>query len=418
MIRIIRVGFLLLALPLAALADQPLDWLPADLPSAPAAGPALCRGEFLTPQQGKSVLDAALARFPDRATWDAYATHVRRRIQEGLNLSPWPRRTPLNPVIRGRRTYDGYSVENVCFESVPGYFVTGNLYRPLAAKSSRAAVLSTHGHTPIPATDADLAKHGRFTEAMQRRCGALARMGAVVLSIDMFAHGDGLAIFGKSAHRQPIALTIQTWNAMRALDFLQSLDGIDPARIAVSGESGGGTQSFLLTALDPRVAVSVPVVMVSAHFFGGCPCESSLPIHRSSDHFASNAMIAALAAPRPQLVVSDGKDWTVNVPNVEYPFLRKIYGYYGVAGQVANVHLPDEGHDYGPSKRAAMYRFLASRLGLDLAAITSASGQIDESRVTVESPEKMQVFNAEFPLPERALRDGAAVEAAVRALQL
>jgi dienelactone hydrolase len=394
-----------------------VQWVPEGLPAAPANGPALTQGGFLTPEQGKAVLDAALARFPDRASWDAYAAHVRERIQQGAGLSPWPKRTPLNPVIRHKRDYDGYSVENVVFESIPGYFVTGNLYRPLNAKPPYAAVLSTHGHSRAVAKLEDYDGHARFAPGMQARCATLARMGAVVFSIDMFAYGDSMQLVGQDAHRNPVALTLHLWNGMRALDFLTGLEGVDSKRIAVSGESGGGTQTFLLTALDPRVAVSVPVVMVSSYFFGGCACESGLPIHRSSDHFVNNAMIAALAAPRPMLVVSDGKDWTQHVPQTEFPFLQKIYGYYDATKNVANVHLADEGHDYGPSKRAAMYRFVAERLGLNLAAVRGADGQIDESRVTTEKAAQLRAFDAEYPIPANALHDVAAIERALRKLQ-
>ncbi len=394
-----------------------VSWLPPGIPPAPSSGPALTQGAFLKPEQGKAVLDAALAQFPDRASWDAYAKHLRTRIQEGAGLSPLPKRTPLNAVIRQRRTHDGYSVENVAFESVPGYFVTGNLYRPLAITAPVPAVLSTHGHYAKINQNEDYDTHARFSPTMQNRCASLARMGAVVFSIDMFAAGESMAILGQDAHKQPLAITIQTWNAMRAVDFLLSLEGVDPQRVAVSGESGGGTQTFLLTALDPRIAVAAPVVMVSSYFFGGCACESGLPLHRSADHFANNAMIAALAAPRPLLLVSDGKDWTQHNPTIEFPFLQKIYGYYGATGAVANVHLPDEGHDYGPSKRAATYRFFAQKLGLNLAAVTSAEGRIDESRVTLEKAAQLRVFTAEFPIPAHALHDGAAIAERLRSLQ-
>ncbi|PTX94213.1 acetylxylan esterase [Opitutus sp. ER46] len=401
-----------------ASAARNVAWVPSDiLPPAPTSGPALCPGGYLKPEQGQAILDAALARFPDRAAWDAYAAHVRQRIQEGAGLAPWPRRTPLNAVLRARRTHQGYSVENVAFESVPGYFVTGNLYRPLHPTGRTPAVLATHGHTGKITQPSDYDHHARFSPGVQARAATLARMGATVLAIDMFGCGDSIQLVGQAAHRQPTALTIHLWNAMRAVDFLQSLPEVDPARIAVSGESGGGTQAFLLTALDPRIAVSVPVVMVSSYFFGGCPCESGLPIHRSADHFASNAMIAALAAPRPMLVVSDGADWTRHVPESEFPFLRAIYARYGAENAVANVHLPREGHDYGPSKRAAAARFLAERLGLNLAAVQGPDGAIDESPVTIERATALHVFDAEYPIPAHALHTAEAYAAALRQLQ-
>ena len=394
-----------------------IKWVPSGLPAAPADGPALCQGNYLKPEQGKAVLDAAIEHFPDRNSWDAYAQHVRQRIQQGAGLSPWPKRTPLNTIIRDRRVYDGYTIENVAFESVPGYFVTGNLYRPINAKPPYAVMLSTHGHSNKIAKPEDYDRHARFAPNMQHRCGTLARMGAVVFSIDMFGYGDSIMQVAQEAHKNPFSLTIQTWDNMRAMDFLLSLDGADAKRVGVSGESGGGTQSFLLTALDRRITLSVPVVMVSAYFFGGCQCESGLPIHRSDDHFVNNAMIAALAAPRPMLVVSDGKDWTQNVPNVEYPFLQKIYGYYDAKSNVANVHLPNEGHDYGPSKRDAMYRFVAERFGLNLAAVLNADGKIDESKVTIERSGPMHVFDDAHPLPDGSLRDVSAIKGALNKLQ-
>lgn len=403
------------------LASAPLlsaaGWIPEGLPPAPASGPALCQGPYFQPEQGKAVLDAARASFSDRASWEAYATHLRRRIQEGAGLSPWPRRTPLNPILSAKRTYDGYTVENVAFESVPGYFVTGNLYRPTAKLASYPAVLATHGHYRRVEKPEDYDNHGRFHPSMQARAGTLARMGAVVFALDMVAYGDSIAQVGQDVHKAPFTMTLQIWNAMRALDFLLSLEDVDAKRVAVNGESGGGTQAFLLTALDSRVTVSAPVVMVSAHFFGGCACESGLPVHRGPDHFASNPIIAALAAPRPQLLVSVGGDWTLNTPQVEYPFLQHIYGHYGAAGKVSNVHLPEEKHDFGPSKRAASYRFLADQFGLDARAAFDATGALDESKAIIEKAGPLHVFTEKNPLPAHALRDIAKVEATLKSLQ-
>jgi dienelactone hydrolase len=279
----------------------------------------------------------------------------------------------------------------------------------LNLKAPYAVILATHGHEPDLQT--------RFSANTQYRCAALARMGAVVFALDMFGYGDSIQEVGAAVHEHPFSMTIQLWDNMRALDFLLLLPGADTKRVAVTGESGGGTQSFILTALDSRVKLSVPVVMVSSYFFGGCPCESGLSIHRSKDHFANNAMIAALAAPRPMLVVSDGADWTKDTPAIEYPFLKKIYDYYDAVTNVANVHLPNEGHDYGPSKREAMYRFVSEKFHLNLAPIQDSNGKIDESHIIIEEPESLHVFNKNFPLPQNTLRSATAVESALEKLQ-
>src|SRR5436190_4268065 len=178
MIRLLLL-FLIGASVTIAAAAEPLsaNWVPSGIPPAPTNGPALCQRAYLTTNQAQDVLAQALKRFPNRDAWDAYARHLRERIQAGANLSPLPRRTPLNPIVRAKRTFDGYSVENVAFESVPGYFVTGNLYRPFNGSAPVPAILCTHGHTKWNEKPDDYDQFSRFSSAMQTRCATLARMG-------------------------------------------------------------------------------------------------------------------------------------------------------------------------------------------------------------------------------------------------
>ncbi len=354
----------------------------------------------LTEEQGREQLAGFAKTWHTRAEWEARAKNIRAGILRGANLTPLPARCELKPIIWGRQVCKGYTIENVAFESLPGFFVTGNLYRPVSGKGPMPGILCPHGHGDRP----------RVGAATQTRCAVLARMGAVVFAYDMVGKCDST----QTTHDDPNVLTFQLWNSIRAVDFLMSLPEVDGKRLGCTGESGGGTQTFMLGAVDDRLAVSVPVVMVSAHFFGGCKCESGLPIHHSDQHDTDNVELAAMFAPKPELVISDGKDWTKNVPQVEFPYIQSVYQVYDASDRVENRHLANEGHDYGPSKRAAMYRFMAKRLGLNLEAVTTAAGAIDESDTTVDD-KSLQVFTAEHPRPAYALKDGAAIAGALEA---
>ena len=122
----------------------------------------------------------------------------------------------------------------------------------------------------------------------------------------------------------------------------------------------------------------------------------------------------ALFTPKPQLIVSDGQDWTKNVPKVEFPYIQSVYKVCGAADQVENAHFANEGHDYGPSKREAMYRFMAKHLGLNLKAVTTPDGKIDEADATLDG-HLLDVFTADHPRPASALKDGTEIAAALEA---
>jgi uncharacterized protein len=367
----------------------------------------LCQGNYLSEPAARHQLAEFARSYSSAAQWRRRAERVREGILRGAGLLPPPKKRALSPVIHSRRDHDGYSVENAAFESLPGFFVTGNLYRPKQGKPPFAAVLCPHGHFTYPGGG------GRFRPDMQLRCGMLARMGAVVFAYDMVGWGEST----QTTHEHPSVLALQLWNSIRSLDFLESLGEVDMKRVGITGASGGGTQSFLLAAVDDRVAVSVPVVMVSAHFFGGCNCESGMPIHRSRFHITNNADIAALAAPRPQLLISCGEDWTKNTPQVEFPYIQNVYRLCGAADKVENVHLAEEGHDYGPTKRAAAFKFLAKHLGLELSRVADADCYegIDESGIIIERPDLLRVFDDLHPRPSHALKGAEAIAAALQA---
>jgi hypothetical protein len=334
-----------------------------------------------TVEEGKAQLEYLSSLYNDVASWEKRKKEMRACMFEALKLSPMPAAPASKPIITAIRKMDGYTVENIAFEVLPGVYTAGSLYRPSKVKGKVPVVLCPDGHWD---------KH-RYRADCQYRCATLARMGCIAISYDIFAWGESLLQFKSEDHRRSLAMTVQALGAFRILDYLLKLKEADTSRVAISGGSGGGSHTMLITALDDRIKLSAPVVMLSTYHSGGCPCESGMPVHLCGSG-TNNAEIAAMAAPRPQLVVSDGKDWTAQVPETAFPYLKKMYSYYGKPELVENVHLPTEGHDYGINKRIALYDFIGKYFRLDLNTVKDKTGKYDESKVTIEPEAALKVF--------------------------
>ena len=313
---------------------------------------------------------------------------LRRSFLTGAKLWPPLVKTPLNPVLRDSRDHEGYRVENVSLETLPGFYLTGNLYRPMPAVEKSPVLLVPHGHF-IPL--------GRFHPDQQALCAHLAQMGVTVFSYGMVGWNDSQ----QTTHDDPHVLALQTWNSIRAVDFLMRLPGIDPKRIGVAGASGGGTQSLYLTFLDDRIRAISPVVIVYPWTDpDGCKCEGGLPVLQ---HAGSNIIeVAALCTPRPQLILTVGGDATKDFPEVGLPFVKSVYTATGSPAAITNIHFPDEQHDQGLSKRKAIYSFFAKLWNLK-------ESPEDLARIAIEQPDVLTVFDAAYPLPDGAAKTPADV---------
>ena len=292
------------------------------------------------------------------AEWEARKAHLRKQILSAAGLLPMPPKTDLHPQIFGRIENRDYSIEKVLLETLPGYYLGGNLYRPLkpAPAGGFPAVVSPHGHW----------NYGRLEHSniasVPARCINLARQGYVVFAYDQVGYDDTIQTphdFGGA--REDLwafnPLTLQFWNGIRAVDFVESLPGVNRNQIGATGASGGATQTFLLAAVDDRIHYSAPANMISAIMQGGAQCENAPNLR--VDTF--NVEIGAMMAPRPMLMVSATGDWTRDTPTVEYPAIRAIYALYDKAANVENLHL-DAPHNYNQPNREAMYAFFGKHV--------------------------------------------------------
>ncbi|MDR0542486.1 MAG: acetylxylan esterase [Dysgonamonadaceae bacterium] len=338
-------------------------------------------------EEGAKFLAYLETQYGNRQEWEKRKAEIKSCLPGALKLSPLPPRPQSAVILTPKRKYDGYTVENFAVETLPGVYVAGSIYKPSKVKGKCPVMLNPNGHFG----------DGRYRADQQFRCAAQARMGIISASWDLFAWGESLLQFDGNLHRLSAANTIQTLNAIRILDYLLSLKEADHTKVGITGGSGGGSLTMMLAAIDDRITLSVPAVMLSSYFSGGCPCESGMPAHLCGGR-TNNVEIAAMFAPKPQLILSDGKDWTSAVPELEYPFLQRVYSFYHAENHLENDHFADEGHDYGLSKRKALYRFIAQHFGLDIQ-------QADESKITIEKEAQMYVFGDKGErLPANAIK--------------
>lgn len=363
---------------------------------------------------------AELAEWEERREW------VRRQVLVSQGLWPMPEKTLLNPVIHGKIERDGYTIEKVYFESAPGFFVTGNLYRPVRPEGKVPGVMFAHGHwkdARLSLADPDSVRREiasgaeRFESGgrsmFQSLCVQLARMGCVVWQWDMLSDSDSVQFSSELVHQfarqrpemnqlenwglySPLAeahlqsvMGLQTLNAVRGLDFLLSLPEVDPERTAITGASGGGTQAMLLAAIDDRIKLSFPCVMVSTAMQGGCTCENSSLLRINT----GNIEFAALFAPHPQ-GMNTADDWTKELSTKGFPELQALYETYGRKDGVyllRGEHFP---HNYNAVTRSAFYTFINKhfRLGFPEPVI--------ERDYEPLPPGELTVWNDEHPAPE------------------
>jgi hypothetical protein len=362
------------------------------------------------------------------ADWQKRAEQVRMQMRVSLGIWPEPTRTPLNAVVHGRVERDEVTVEKVFFEAMPGFFVTGNLYRPKSPGGKVPAVLCPHGHWNdarfMWKGDAEIKKEiangeERFEvggRSIFQSIGVhLARMGCVAFVYDMIGYCDSQQISFDIAHKfakqrpemispepgqwgffSPQAesnaqsiMGLQTWSSIRALDFLCSLPEVDPNRLACTGASGGGTQTMILGALDPRLAVACPAVMVSTAMQGGCTCENASGLRVGT----GNIEFAALFAPKPMGMTS-AKDWTIDMPTKGFPDLQKHWAMLGTPDNVKLWPHPEFGHNYNIVTREHIYGFFNEHLKLGLPA-----ERLKERDYEPLTREQLSVWNAEHPQP-------------------
>ena len=426
----LRSGFLLFILlactglrvrsePVTMPQNQPVPPSSAASPVVSASAPPAVDRRLTLPPVTLNT-SRAFPALTDKAHWQARRARLRQQILVSCGLYPLPPKTPLRARIFDRVTRDGYTIEKVVLQTYPGFYLAGNLYRPsveqqalrvehkaLSSKDEEhpstpnaqrstliphPAILIAHGHWP----------QGRLLDeangSIPARAITFARQGYVAFTYDMVGYNDtrqiGHTFAGDHAHwLWGVSLMgLQTWNSLRALDFLAGLPDVDKTRLAMTGESGGGTQTLLLGVIDDRLAALAPCVMVSHTMQGGCLCENAPGLRVDF----SNMELAAAFAPKPQIMVGATGDWTKTTMTVEGP---SVAGVYALEGRPDNLRyeIVNAPHNINKTSREIVYRFLGKTLLHDPQADAFTEPPYKRDPIA-----ELRVFPDNTPLPADA----------------
>jgi cephalosporin-C deacetylase-like acetyl esterase len=297
--------------------------------------------------EARRITDRAAAEIASPAAWEAVRDRRREEMRDMLGLLPWPARTRLNALVTGVLDKGAYTIEKIAFESLPKIYVTANLYLPKARAGRVPAILYVCGHAFSP--------HGNKT-AYQHHGISFAKNGYAAFLLDSIQVAETFAlhhgVYNQEMYdwyaRGYTPAGVEVWNAMRAIDYLETRPEIDPDRIGMTGRSGGAAMTWFTAAVDPRVKAAVPVMGISTYAANVKDntqrrhCDCMFPVNSWMHDMLHQG---ALIFPRPLLMAHGSQDSLFPVAGYE-EFAARIGALYQAAGRggdFANI-VVDTGH--------------------------------------------------------------------------
>ena len=358
--------------------------------------------------------------------WTKRRGEYRSQLFEMLGLDPIPVKTPLNPVVVGTVEEDEFVVERLHFQSRPGLYVTGNLYRPKTHSVPLPAILYVCGHGR---SKTDGISNGN--KAHYQHHGAwFARNGYVCLTIDTIQLGEIEGIH-HGTYREKMwwwnnrgysSAGAEAWNCIRALDYLETRKEVDADRMGVTGRSGGGAYSWWVAALDERIKAAVPVAGITSlknHVVDGCVEGHCDCMYMVNTYRWDYPLVAALVAPRPLLISNTDKDRIFPLDGVVdvHARVRKIYSLYEATDRLG-LHITEGPHKDTQELRVHAFRWLNRWLKNDDALIESVATKYFEPqqlRVLDKIPDDQIVTTAHETFVPMAKQDFPKTESELEA---